>query len=137
MFDSINLDLIQVLSENYPRGHKELRGSFFDVHGPQDTICWFSDKGVELKVGYCVVKWKKTKFCLIGSFCSLEVVSRKLILFFASDWTRWKSFPSQQQFSHNCRLPSSRSKEERRYALSNLFGEIYVLSNWTIEINHG
>ncbi|XP_039140955.1 LOW QUALITY PROTEIN: uncharacterized protein YtfP [Dioscorea cayenensis subsp. rotundata] len=38
-----------VLSENYPRGHKELRGSFFDVHGPQDTICWFSDKGVELK----------------------------------------------------------------------------------------
>ncbi|KAH7661918.1 3-Dehydro-bile acid delta(4,6)-reductase-like protein [Dioscorea alata] len=38
-----------VLSENYPRGHKELRGSFFDVHGPRDTICWFSDKGVELK----------------------------------------------------------------------------------------
>ncbi|KAJ0982814.1 hypothetical protein J5N97_011069 [Dioscorea zingiberensis] len=38
-----------VLSENYPRGNKELRGSFFDVHGPQDTMRWFSDQGVELK----------------------------------------------------------------------------------------
>ncbi|CAA7404107.1 unnamed protein product [Spirodela intermedia] len=37
------------LVENYPRGSKELRGSFFDVHGPLDTISWFSQHGVELK----------------------------------------------------------------------------------------
>lgn len=37
------------LAENYPRGNRELRGSFFNFHGPQDTICWFSDHGVELK----------------------------------------------------------------------------------------
>ncbi|MQL92526.1 hypothetical protein Taro_025147 [Colocasia esculenta] len=38
-----------VLAENYPRGSKELRGSFFDTHGPLDTISWFSQHGVELK----------------------------------------------------------------------------------------
>ncbi|XP_020093129.1 uncharacterized protein LOC109713450 isoform X2 [Ananas comosus] len=37
------------LTENYPRGNKELRGSFFNVHGPQDTMGWFSDHGVPLK----------------------------------------------------------------------------------------
>ncbi|CAM0950721.1 unnamed protein product [Alopecurus aequalis] len=37
------------LARNYPRGHKELRGSFFNTHGPQDTMRWFSDHGVELK----------------------------------------------------------------------------------------
>lgn len=37
------------LAENYPRGSRELRGSFFDIHGPEDTMCWFSDRGVELK----------------------------------------------------------------------------------------
>ncbi|XP_008807884.2 uncharacterized protein YtfP isoform X3 [Phoenix dactylifera] len=37
------------LTENYPRGNKELRGSFFNIHGPQDTMCWFSDHGVQLK----------------------------------------------------------------------------------------
>nr|CAD1841822.1 unnamed protein product [Ananas comosus var. bracteatus] len=37
------------LTENYPRGNKELRGSFFNVHGPQDTMGWFSDHGVQLK----------------------------------------------------------------------------------------
>ncbi|XP_072958574.1 uncharacterized protein [Typha angustifolia] len=37
------------LAENYPRGNKELRGSFFNAHGPQDTMCWFSDHGVQLK----------------------------------------------------------------------------------------
>ncbi|KQJ85600.1 uncharacterized protein LOC100821356 [Brachypodium distachyon] len=37
------------LARNYPRGHKELRGSFFSTHGPQDTMHWFSDHGVELK----------------------------------------------------------------------------------------
>ncbi|KAK1300343.1 hypothetical protein QJS10_CPB13g01070 [Acorus calamus] len=39
-----------VFVENYPRGHKELRGSFFDIHGPADTMSWFSDHGVELKI---------------------------------------------------------------------------------------
>uniref|UniRef100_A0A1D1YYE8 Uncharacterized protein ytfP n=1 Tax=Anthurium amnicola TaxID=1678845 RepID=A0A1D1YYE8_9ARAE len=39
-----------VLAENYPRGSKELRGSFFDIHGPLDTISWFSQHGVELKM---------------------------------------------------------------------------------------
>uniref|UniRef100_A0A0E0RKI8 FAD-dependent oxidoreductase 2 FAD binding domain-containing protein n=1 Tax=Oryza rufipogon TaxID=4529 RepID=A0A0E0RKI8_ORYRU len=37
------------MARNYPRGHKELRGSFFKNHGPQDTMRWFSDHGVELK----------------------------------------------------------------------------------------
>ncbi|XP_072149026.1 uncharacterized protein [Setaria viridis] len=37
------------LSRNYPRGNKELRGSFFTAHGPQDTMRWFTDHGVELK----------------------------------------------------------------------------------------
>ncbi|KAF3444745.1 hypothetical protein FNV43_RR14438 [Rhamnella rubrinervis] len=38
-----------ILAENYPRGHKEFRGSFFNMHGPVDTMTWFSDHGVELK----------------------------------------------------------------------------------------
>ncbi|XP_058073863.1 uncharacterized protein LOC131222717 [Magnolia sinica] len=38
-----------VLAEHYPRGNKELRGSFFSMHGPMDTMSWFSDQGVELK----------------------------------------------------------------------------------------
>ncbi|XP_048140417.1 uncharacterized protein YtfP isoform X5 [Rhodamnia argentea] len=38
-----------VLAEHYPRGHRELRGSFFSMHGPTDTITWFSEHGVELK----------------------------------------------------------------------------------------
>ncbi|XP_004489368.1 uncharacterized protein [Cicer arietinum] len=38
------------LAENYPRGHKELRGSFFNAHGPVDTMSWFSSHGVELKI---------------------------------------------------------------------------------------
>ncbi|XP_077225285.1 uncharacterized protein LOC143858525 isoform X2 [Tasmannia lanceolata] len=38
-----------VLAEHYPRGNKELRGSFFSTHGPLDTMSWFSDHGVELK----------------------------------------------------------------------------------------
>lgn len=37
------------LAENYPRGHKELRGSFFNLHSPTDTMAWFSNHGVELK----------------------------------------------------------------------------------------
>ncbi|KAL6623685.1 hypothetical protein ACP70R_033564 [Stipagrostis hirtigluma subsp. patula] len=37
------------LARNYPRGNKELRGSFFTTHGPQDTMRWFIDHGVELK----------------------------------------------------------------------------------------
>lgn len=38
------------LAGNYPRGNKELRGSFFSIHGPQDTISWFSNHGVDLKI---------------------------------------------------------------------------------------
>ncbi|KAA3485854.1 FAD/NAD(P)-binding oxidoreductase family protein [Gossypium australe] len=38
-----------VLADHYPRGNKELRGSFFNVHGPADTMSWFVDKGVDLK----------------------------------------------------------------------------------------
>ncbi|KAK4752843.1 hypothetical protein SAY87_021641 [Trapa incisa] len=38
-----------ILAEHYPRGHKELRGSFFSTHGPSDTMAWFSDHGVQLK----------------------------------------------------------------------------------------
>ncbi|KAB1996793.1 hypothetical protein E1A91_D13G262700v1 [Gossypium mustelinum] len=40
---------IYVLADHYPRGNKELRGSFFNVHGPTDTMSWFVDKGVDLK----------------------------------------------------------------------------------------
>ncbi|XP_051118000.1 uncharacterized protein LOC127242483 isoform X2 [Andrographis paniculata] len=39
-----------ILAGNYPRGNKELRGAFFKMHGPADTMSWFSDHGVELKV---------------------------------------------------------------------------------------
>ena len=45
-----HMGFMQALVENYPRGSKELRGSFFDVHGPSDTMLWFSKHGVELKV---------------------------------------------------------------------------------------
>ncbi|KAG7016151.1 ytfP [Cucurbita argyrosperma subsp. argyrosperma] len=38
------------LAEHYPRGHKEFRGPFFNVHGPIDTMSWFSNHGVQLKV---------------------------------------------------------------------------------------
>lgn len=38
-----------ILSEQYPRGHKELRGSFFRVHGPKDTAMWFHERGIALK----------------------------------------------------------------------------------------
>ncbi|KAJ4769443.1 FAD/NAD(P)-binding oxidoreductase family protein [Rhynchospora pubera] len=37
------------LAENYPRGYRELKWSFFDVHGPQDTMNWFSNHGIQLK----------------------------------------------------------------------------------------
>ncbi|EPS60882.1 hypothetical protein M569_13919, partial [Genlisea aurea] len=37
------------LAYNYPRGNKELKGSFFRFHGPTDTMLWFTDRGVELK----------------------------------------------------------------------------------------
>lgn len=36
-------------NEHYPRGNKEFRGSFFSMHGPVDTMSWFSDHGVNLK----------------------------------------------------------------------------------------
>ncbi|GJR01566.1 FAD/NAD(P)-binding oxidoreductase family protein [Tanacetum coccineum] len=39
----------RILVEKYPRGSKEFRGSFFNVRGPNDTMSWFSDHGVELK----------------------------------------------------------------------------------------
>ncbi|KAL4326063.1 hypothetical protein GQ457_11G019150 [Hibiscus cannabinus] len=38
-----------VLADHYPRGNKELRGSFFNMHGPMDTMSWFVDRGVDLK----------------------------------------------------------------------------------------
>ncbi|XP_015063832.1 uncharacterized protein LOC107009078 [Solanum pennellii] len=40
----------KVLAEQYPRGHKEFKGSFFHTHGPMDTMSWFSDHGVVLKI---------------------------------------------------------------------------------------
>ncbi|CAL1357846.1 unnamed protein product [Linum trigynum] len=39
----------KILAEHYPRGHRELRGSFFNTHGPGDTMSWFTDHGVALK----------------------------------------------------------------------------------------
>ncbi|XP_010528309.1 PREDICTED: uncharacterized protein LOC104805438 [Tarenaya hassleriana] len=38
------------MAENYPRGTKELRGSFFNTHGPAYTMSWFSEHGVPLKI---------------------------------------------------------------------------------------
>ncbi|MGM0440660.1 MAG: NAD(P)/FAD-dependent oxidoreductase [Chlamydiota bacterium] len=38
----------KALVQNYPRGHKELRGAFSRFQ-PQDTIRWFESCGVELK----------------------------------------------------------------------------------------
>ncbi|KAH9622827.1 hypothetical protein KSS87_021541, partial [Heliosperma pusillum] len=40
---------LNILAENYPRGHKELRGSFFSMHSPADTMSWFTHHGVKLK----------------------------------------------------------------------------------------
>lgn len=37
-----------LLSENYPRGSRELRGAFHHWQ-PQDTVAWFAERGVELK----------------------------------------------------------------------------------------
>ncbi|KAJ7569088.1 hypothetical protein O6H91_01G060100 [Diphasiastrum complanatum] len=37
------------LAEQYPRGCKELKGSFFRAHGPSDTADWFLQHGVLLK----------------------------------------------------------------------------------------
>ncbi|CAI5966667.1 unnamed protein product [Closterium sp. NIES-64] len=37
------------LSSHYPRGHRELKGSFFRTHGPADTVEWFTQRGVPLK----------------------------------------------------------------------------------------
>ncbi|XP_024532594.1 uncharacterized protein LOC9640629 isoform X1 [Selaginella moellendorffii] len=39
----------QPLSQQYPRGHKELRGSYFREHGPLETAAWFHEHGVPLK----------------------------------------------------------------------------------------
>ncbi|KAL4568442.1 hypothetical protein LXL04_024055 [Taraxacum kok-saghyz] len=41
---------IKILADKYPRGSKEFRGSFFNVHSPSDTMSWFSDHGVKLKI---------------------------------------------------------------------------------------
>lgn len=38
------------MADHYPRGYRELKGSFFNTHGPVDTMSWFCDHGVELKV---------------------------------------------------------------------------------------
>ncbi|CAI0453659.1 unnamed protein product [Linum tenue] len=40
----------KILAEHYPRGHRELKGSFFNTHGPGDTMSWFTDHGVALKI---------------------------------------------------------------------------------------
>jgi predicted Rossmann fold flavoprotein len=37
-----------MLSKNYPRGSRELRGAFHEWQ-PQDTVTWFEARGVELK----------------------------------------------------------------------------------------
>ncbi|CAI5522697.1 unnamed protein product [Closterium sp. Naga37s-1] len=37
------------LSSHYPRGHRELKGSFFRTHGLADTVEWFTQRGVPLK----------------------------------------------------------------------------------------
>ncbi|KAL2623680.1 hypothetical protein R1flu_003885 [Riccia fluitans] len=37
------------LAGQYPRGHKELRGSYYLSHGPADTVAWFTERGVALK----------------------------------------------------------------------------------------
>ncbi|KAF7130058.1 hypothetical protein RHSIM_Rhsim10G0031800 [Rhododendron simsii] len=39
----------RILADHYPRCCMELRGSFFSEHGPNDTMSWFTDHGVELK----------------------------------------------------------------------------------------
>ncbi|XP_021856051.1 uncharacterized protein [Spinacia oleracea] len=39
----------KVMAEHYPRGNKELKGSFFSMHSPLDTMSWFTDRGVKLK----------------------------------------------------------------------------------------
>lgn len=43
---------LQIMAEHYPRGNKELKGSFFSMHSPLDTMSWFTDRGIKLKVIY-------------------------------------------------------------------------------------
>ncbi|XP_021771089.1 uncharacterized protein LOC110735214 [Chenopodium quinoa] len=38
-----------IMAEQYPRGNKELKGSFFSMHSPLDTMSWFTSHGVKLK----------------------------------------------------------------------------------------
>ncbi|KMT17140.1 hypothetical protein BVRB_2g040520 [Beta vulgaris subsp. vulgaris] len=38
-----------IMAEHYPRGNKELKGSFFSMHSPLDTMSWFTDRGIKLK----------------------------------------------------------------------------------------
>ncbi|XP_017240363.1 uncharacterized protein LOC108213132 isoform X2 [Daucus carota subsp. sativus] len=38
-----------IMADHYPRGYRELKGAFFNTHGPVDTMSWFCDHGVELK----------------------------------------------------------------------------------------
>uniref|UniRef100_A0A803ML42 Uncharacterized protein n=1 Tax=Chenopodium quinoa TaxID=63459 RepID=A0A803ML42_CHEQI len=38
-----------IMAEHYPRGNKELKGSFFSMHSPLDTMSWFTSRGVKLK----------------------------------------------------------------------------------------
>eukprot|EP00271_Cylindrocystis_brebissonii_P015124 TRINITY_DN3716_c0_g1_i1.p1 TRINITY_DN3716_c0_g1~~TRINITY_DN3716_c0_g1_i1.p1 ORF type:complete len:544 (-),score=71.12 TRINITY_DN3716_c0_g1_i1:255-1886(-) len=37
------------IAGQYPRGHRELSGSFFRAHGPAQTADWFRQRGVPLK----------------------------------------------------------------------------------------
>lgn len=54
------------MAEHYPRGNKELKGSFFSMHSPLDTMSWFTDRGVKLKVIYSSADFSVLLFCLLS-----------------------------------------------------------------------
>ncbi|CAK7338598.1 unnamed protein product [Dovyalis caffra] len=77
-----------ILAEHYPRGHREFRGSFFNIHGPADTMSWFSDHGVALKV-------------LSETACIwlLQLSRTWYLLLYTHDRGGWKSVSHQQQLT--------------------------------------
>ncbi|XP_050271458.1 uncharacterized protein LOC126715076 isoform X2 [Quercus robur] len=86
-----------ILAEHYPRGHKELRGSFFYTHGPVDTMSWFSDHGVKLKTGKAVTTASATS----GGKFLIKIEKRTInyVEYVEADYLLIASGSSQQGYS--------------------------------------
>ncbi|RLN00839.1 uncharacterized protein YtfP-like [Panicum miliaceum] len=93
------------LARNYPRGNKELRGSFFAAHGPQDTMRWFTDHGVELKAGKAVSSASVTQH---GKFVlKVEKRTADLVDYINANYVLVATGSSQQGYSIAAQLGHS------------------------------